>query len=205
MPDQLPSSKGAANADELKNAAQSYIHESGPDELQIGSVRLNKRKRTISFQAKVAERERALEYALVHETGKAHEALLSTTAAVQDVHVAALLIDAVGQSPQIELSWRKHGGDAKVPLHEMIRMKDGSLGGMWRYNGSVFIHGGFAASREGSLVALMNDPSALVNHPSAGALMKDDVFFAQTAKLPPDGVQVTVHFFFPPTDGGAEK
>jgi len=192
-----PTAKGPTSADELKNAAQGYLREMGPDELQIGSVRLNKRKRTISFPAKVAERERPLEYALVHESGKTHEALLSTAAAIQDVHVAALLLDANGQAPVIEVTWRKHGGEAKVPLHEMIGMKDGSLDAVWRYNGSVFIHGGFAASREGSLVALMNDPSALVNHPAAGALMKDDVFFAQRAKLPPDGVQVTVVMTFP--------
>lgn len=189
--------KGPSSAGELKKAAQGYLRESGPDELQIGSVKLNKRKRTISFPAKVAEKERPLEYALVHESGKTHEALLSTAAAVQDVHVAALLLDANGQAPVIELTWRKHGGEAKVPLHELIGMKDGTLDGVWRYNGSVFIHGGFAASREGSLVALMNDPSALVNHPAAGALMKDDVFFAQTAKLPPEGVQVTVVMTFP--------
>ena len=191
--------KAATPPDEkaLREAAQNYIRESGPDELQIGSVRLNKRKRTISFPAKVAEKERPLEYALVHESGKTHEALLSTAAAIQDVHVAALLLDANGQAPVIELTWRKHGGEAKVPLHELIGMKDGSLDAVWRYNGSVFIHGGFAASREGSLVALMNDPSALVNHPAAGALMQDDVFFAQRAKLPPDGVQVTVVMTFP--------
>jgi hypothetical protein len=196
-PNAAPAAKGPTSAEELKIAVQDYIRESGPDELQIGSVRLNKRKRTISFPAKVAEKERPLEYALVHESGKTHEALLSTAAAIQDVHVAALLLDANGQAPVIEVTWRKHGGEAKVLLHEMIGMKDGSLDAVWRYNGSVFIHGGFAASREGSLVALMNDPSALVNHPAAGALMKDDVFFAQRAKLPPDGVQVTVVMTFP--------
>ena len=152
---------------------------------------------TISFPAKVAEKERALEYAIVHETGKTHEALLSTLAAIHDVHVAALLLDAGGLSPQIEVTWRKHGGEARVPLHAMIGMKEGSLDAVWRYNGSEFIHGGFAASREGSVVALMNDPSALVNHPAAGALMKDDVFFAQRAQLPPEGVQVTVVMTFP--------
>ena len=196
-PNELRSVIGPASMEELKIAAQGYIRESGPDELQIGSVRLNKRKRTISFPAKVAEKERALEYAIVHETGKTHEALLSTSVAIHDVHVAALLLDAGGLSPQIEVTWRKHGGEARVPLHAMIGMKEGSLDAVWRYNGSEFIHGGFAASREGSVVALMNDPSALVNHPAAGALMKDDVFFAQRAQLPPEGVQVTVVMTFP--------
>ena len=188
---------GPASAEELQRAAQDYIRETGPDELQIGAVTLHRRKRTISFPAKVAERERPLEYALVHETGKTHEALLSTGAAVQDVHLAALLLDAVGQAPQMEVTWRKHGGEAKVPLHELIGMKEGQLDAIWLYNGSEFIHGGFAASREGSLVALMNDPSALINHPAGGALMRDDVFFAQTTKLPPAGVTVTVILTMP--------
>ena len=196
-PSQLPPPKGGASADELKRAARNYIREVGPGEVQIGTVRLNKRLRTISLPATIAEKERPLEYALVHESGKAHEALFVTQTAAQDVHVAALLIDASGLSPKIEVTWRKHGGEAKVALHELIGMKGGSLDGVWRYNGSQFMHGGFAAAREGSFVALVNDPAALVNHPAAGALMKDDVFFALTAKLPPGGVQVTVVMTFP--------
>lgn len=198
MPDAPARPQGPASAEELKEAARNHIRALGPDELQIGTVRLNKRERTVSFPAKVAEKERALEYALVHETGKIHESLLSTSAAVQDVHVAVLLLEANGESPRIELRWRKHGGEARVALHELIGMKEGKLDGGWRYNGSDFLHGGFAAAAEGSLVALMNDPAALVNHPAAGALMRDDVFFALRTKLPPEGVQVTVQLLFPP-------
>ncbi|MFM2169561.1 MAG: hypothetical protein RIS79_3932 [Verrucomicrobiota bacterium] len=202
-PTAAPMMQGPSSEEALKTSAQAWIGEKGPDELQIGLVTLHKKRRMISFPAQVAEKERALEYALVHETGKTHEALLSTAAAVADVHLAALLLDAVGQSPQIEVTWRKHGGEARMPLNEMIGLKEGTLDAVWRYNGSEFIHSGFAASREGSLVALLNDPSALVNHPAAGALMNDDLFFAQRARLPPEGVQVTVHLRFAPRPGGS--
>jgi hypothetical protein len=85
-------------------------------------------------------------------------------------------------------------------LNELIRVQQAPAEILsenpWTYNGSKFIHGGFAAIREGSMVALVNDPSALVNHQAAGDLMRDDVFFADPEKLPTDGVTVTVAFIF---------
>lgn len=185
----------------MKAVVKSYIKEISPDEVRVGEVRLLKKARTLVFPATVAVRIQPLEYALVHETGKAHEALLVTKVPVQDVHVAALLLEASEQAPRIEVSWRKHGGEARMPLTELIRVQqvaaDTLSANPWIYNGSEFHHGGFAAMSEGSIVALVNDPAALVNHRVAASLMRDDVFFANTDKLPPDGVPVSVMFIFP--------
>jgi hypothetical protein len=190
------------NAEAMHSEVKDYIKQISQNEVHVGEVRLLKKERTLIFPATLAERHQPLEYALVHETGKTHEALLMTKVPVQDVHVAALLIDATGQPPTIEVSWRKNGGEAKMMLSDLIRVQqspaDTLSANPWTYNGSKFIHGGFAAMREGSMVALVNDPSALVNHQAAGDLMRDDVFFANPEKLPPDGVGISVSFIFWP-------
>jgi hypothetical protein len=192
---------GIPSAEAMKAAARDYIKEVRPDEVRVGEVRLLKKERTLIFTATVAIRTQPLEYALVHETGKAHEALLVTKVPIQDVHVAALLIEASGQAPRIEVSWRKNGGEARMPLSDLIRVHqvapDTLSANPWIYTGSEFHHGGFAAMSEGSLVALVNDPAALVNHRAAAALQRDDVFFAATEKLPAEGVPVSVMFIFP--------
>jgi hypothetical protein len=193
-------SPGIPSAEVMQSAAKSYIKQISDSELRVGEVRLLKKERTLIFPATVAERNQPIEYALVHETGKTHEALLVTKVPVQDVPVAALLIEANGQPPMIQVSWRKNGGEARMPLSDLIRLQqvaaDTLSANPWIYNGSTFIHGGFAAMREGSMVALVNDPSALVNHRAAGDLLRDDVFFARTENLPPEGVTVSVTFTF---------
>ena len=196
-----PAEQGIPSVEVMQAAAKNYIKEVSANEVRVGEVRLLKKERTLIFPATLAVKTQPLEYALVHETGKAHEAMLVTKVPVQDVHVAALLIEAIGQAPQIEVSWRKHGGEARMPLNDLIRVQkaapDTLSANPWIYNGSEFLHGSFAAMTEGSIVALVNDPSALVNHRAAAALMRDDVFFANIDKLPAEGVPLSVMFIFP--------
>jgi hypothetical protein len=66
----------------------------------------------------------------------------------------------------------------------------------WLYNGSVFDRGGFAAQREGSYIALIRDPSALVNNPGADR-DNDRIHFPNAELLPPEGSPVRVIFHLP--------
>jgi hypothetical protein len=193
---------GPRTAEAMQAAAQG-VRQLSADEWQVGAVTLHKRSRSLRFQAQIAARDLPLEYALVHETGKAHEALFVTSAAAQDIHVAALLLSAAGTAPSIEVSWPKHGSPARYALSDLIEVKTQSPQTLdaqdWRYNGSRFTPTGFAAQIEGSLIALVSDSSALLHHPSAGALQRDDVFFPRTHLLPPKGVAATLTLTFPPT------
>ena len=186
--------------DALHAATKDKIRIINPNEVRIGDVRLLKNERTLMIPARVEVRTELLEYAMVQESGKAHESLLVTKVPVQDLHVAALLLGAVGQSPKIEVRWLRNGGATQVPLTDLIHVEHSAENTLsanpWIYNGSEFNHGSFAAMREGSIAALVNDPSALVNHPAAAALMRDDVFFAKSEKLPAPGVPVIVLFIF---------
>src|SRR5437762_3203439 len=57
----------------------SPIQKVGDGLFQIGQVRLDKEKRTITFPASVNMHEGNIEYVLVHATGKVHESLLKTS------------------------------------------------------------------------------------------------------------------------------
>src|SRR2546425_4242496 len=65
------------------------IKQIGPDVFQIGSVQFDKSKKTIRFPAKVNMSTGAVEYLLVHSTGKVHESVLKTDVEPYQIHLAA--------------------------------------------------------------------------------------------------------------------
>lgn len=166
------------------------IKQTGTSTFQIGLVELDREKRTVRFPAIICNRDQVIEYALVTTAGKTYESLLSTKASPMSIQLAFLLL---GVSPvpvpasmkpvvaipdanavRIEVAWETNGVTTTVPLAKLICLTDGqaALGSpmtldRWLYNGSEFDQWGFAARREGSLVALIRDPAALVNNPGA--------------------------------------
>ena len=71
--------------------------------------------------------------------------------------------------------------------------------GPWLYNGSFFQEGRFQADAEKSFVALVTDPSALVNNPRADH--NDDTAWTVTAsRLPPADTPVEFVIQLPPAD-----
>lgn len=70
--------------------------EIAPGIFEIGSVRLDKNTRTVTFPAKVQMTDGLLEYLLVTPQGPVHESLLVSDAKPQDVHMAMLLLGAKG-------------------------------------------------------------------------------------------------------------
>jgi hypothetical protein len=64
------------------------IHDLGDGKFQVGQVTFLQKTREVSFQAEVNMKEGPLEYALVHENGKIHEAILITKARPFDVNIA---------------------------------------------------------------------------------------------------------------------
>tara|TARA_R110002049_G_scaffold291747_1_gene475892 strand:- start:22 stop:654 length:633 start_codon:yes stop_codon:yes gene_type:complete len=181
--------------------SQLTVVQVGENEYEVGSVRLNKSQRTLSFPARVEIRDGDLEYAVVHVTGKTHETLLATEVEPQQIHIAALLLDAVGQSPTISVSWKADTGEVSFDLAELIQIvgvpTDLLTSEKWTYNGSEFQNGTFAAQSEGSIIALMPDTTALVNHVASMRINRDDIFKSKTSVLPPDQTAVEVRLKFP--------
>ncbi|MEZ5301797.1 MAG: YdjY domain-containing protein [Verrucomicrobiales bacterium] len=78
----------------LPEIAKPKIEDLGDGRVRVGSVVVNKETKEISFDAELNYSEMPLEFALVAENGKIHEALLVTKARPFDINVALLLAGA---------------------------------------------------------------------------------------------------------------
>lgn len=158
---------------------------------QIGKVRLNQKKRTITIPASVNMSQGTVEYFLVHKTGKTHESVLRTEAEPYHVHLAMLLIGAHGKGTNEFPADANHpppGDPIKVEVigkagekvvqerAEGLVWDNAAKRAMkeleWVYTGSMIDADGFAAQRNGSIISLIDDPEALINNPLP--LRKDD-------------------------------
>ena len=68
------------------------LREVAPGIFDYHGVRLDKKNRSISFDAAVNQVTGLVEYLLVNDKGKVHESLLSTKIAPHDIHLALLLV-----------------------------------------------------------------------------------------------------------------
>ncbi len=204
----------SAEAEAELNRALSF-KQTGSNTFQIGRVEFDREKRTVTVPATVCVTNQILEYALVATAGKTYESLLATAASPVDIHLAFLLL-GISQVPilgdvkqpapipntnalQIDVSWQTNGQTITVPLSQLIAFTDGHSDApglpmsldKWLYNGSQFDQLGFEAQREGSLVALIRDPAALVNNPGSDR-DNDLIHFPNTRILPEQGTPVSV-------------
>ena len=194
-----PAAKEPDPAERLAELGASLVGQ----KLRFGEVEIDRAARTISFPAKINAMEGSIEYALVTSTGKTHESLLVTDALPRDIHLGCLLLGggAAAKPPaemRIEVSWQTTGPEKRLPLEDLIVFaKDhpqggqgGSLApGAWTYSGSKIDAAGFVASREGSIISLIHDDTALVNNPRPGR--EDDTLHVPGRRLlPPLGTPV---------------
>lgn len=203
----------------LKQALK--VEDLGSGKFQIGRVKFDRNTRELTIPARVNMRQGVVEYALTTEFGKRHEAMLTTDASPQDLHLAFLLLGKkaatlraeVGsttnikpeESVEVSVSWETNGPTAVHPLSSLVSLTKGNpqepgeamATSSWHYTGSRFTGpGGFAAQLEGGLISLINDSAALINNPSSSR-ENDDIHVPNGALLPADGVPVTVHFRLP--------
>lgn len=175
------------------------------NELQFGEVRVDPSTRSISFPAQVNQRVGAIEYLLVHETGKVHESIFKTSVSPQQIHAAALLFSekATNAAPKlkirtIEVSWTENETPKRFNAAELIfdKKHHRPLGETkWAYRGSRLIDGVFIAQRDGSIVAIMEDRDALIDQDTPDAA-DDENWEPVSDRVPPLGTPVTVRFVF---------
>lgn len=189
------------------------IEKTGETTFRIGLVTCDRATKTITIPVQVKLREGPIEYALVTNKGKVHESLLVTDASPLHIQTAALLL---GLSPQpgkgkpipvvIEVEWSTNGPKRKLRLEELVALaketpqaKTGATlaPGPWNFQGSTMDSDGFAAERDGSIIALISDPSANIGNPRPGH-EDDDLFTPHTASLPPQGLPLSL-LIHPPT------
>lgn len=189
-----------------------FKHVSG-DVYELGGVRLNKKERSISFPATVNMQEGAVEYALVHATGKVHESVLKTDADPLHIQLARLLVwpetdtgktgpedkadwprELMGPKMTVSVTWRANAAGKEAQLEDLVLntlTKSRMTPGDWVYNGSRVVEGTFLAQRDGSIVAIIADPDALVNNPRPGR-NDDEIWTVNSPLTPAQGTPVTV-------------
>ena len=82
--------------DEKKPAPSPAMRETAPGVYEIGSIRLDKNARTVTFPGKLNMSEGNIEYVICTPRGSTHESLLATEVQPHDIHFAMLLLDAKG-------------------------------------------------------------------------------------------------------------
>ena len=185
----------------------------------LGEVRLDSKKRRITFPASVNMTNGVIEYLLVSSHGKLHESLLKTDVEPAQIHTAKLLLDpktrepkpllaasngtnalreVIGDSVKISLNWRLDDVDKTLAAEDLVsnRLTQASMTrGNWTYTGSRFIEGMFMAQRERSLISLIADPDALIENPRPNR-DRDDIWHVNSTNLPPlnTPMQVIIQF-----------
>jgi hypothetical protein len=185
------------------------IQEIGAGLFQIGEVRLDKNKKSVSFPGSVNMNTGVVEYAVVGRRGKLHESVLVTQAEPYHIHIAMLLLGATNQSAKVEsgrplaghpiqvfASWNDGETEKRVKLEELLCQEQQSrpmTPGIWIYNGSRVVDGTFLAQRDESVIAIIDDPDALVNNPRKGR-ENDEIWFANEKAIPAMGTAVRILF-----------
>ena len=203
------------------SAAKPFLHEISPGLLEYNGVRLDKKKQRISFDASVNQKQGLIEYLLVNDKGKVHESLFATKVIPHDIHLALLLIglkdpgansseplppsaiDSAylrsapklkGPSVNITVTWTQDGKRIEVPAEDWVINLETNRpmsSGPWTYNGSLIQNGVFLADQELSIVAVITDPTALVNNPRKG-YDNDEIWQIKEGAVPPIDTPVEI-------------
>ncbi len=193
------------------------------DRIRFGVVVAHPPTRKVSFPAILNQTNGLVEYAVVTDYGKTHESLLVTTALPMDVQSALLLLRArpsgtnglatgttrvpAGSAIQARVLWTSPSGTpTSAPLSQCFALtKGGTQGaitgslksGPWLFNGSMITPEGFGAHFEGSIIALILDPIAILNNPGPDR-DNDDIHIPAADQLPPLKTEVTVELTVDP-------
>lgn len=198
------------------------IEKLGGTRFKLGVLEFDQKSREIRIPAKVNLREGMLEYVLVHESGKVHESLFSTTVRPTELNVVLLLLNWKQSDAFFDFTEPERGGvpvkgaenppASQVEVHVLWKDKDGKEQTCrvdhWLhqvekkaritvepfiYTGSLVMQDGkFLAEETGSIIALYVDPASLVNNPRDGNDL-DDVWICDPA-VPEKGTPVTIVF-----------
>jgi hypothetical protein len=204
-----------------------------PGIYEVGQVRLDQKALSISFPGKLNMKRGLLEYLLVNSKGSVHESLLVTNVEANDIHVAMLLLGAkggaiitdappgqldaryfltapklTGDTVFITVKWKEKDVEKTAMVEDWLFNEEARKAiahGPWIYNGSMVHEGTFLAQVEGNLVALVTNPTALINNPRKGN-DNDQMWNANGETTPGVGTPVEIVIkLVPPIDPKPSK
>jgi len=119
--------------------------------------------------------------------------LLDTKGEMTQNHPVVTAVVQVAARIDIDVEWDDHGKIRRIPVNEWIQQvvkTTAMAAGPWLYTGSEITDGQYLPEMTGDLVAIMLDPSALINFP--GPDTGDNVWYAYPKRVPPADTPVTL-------------
>jgi len=186
---------------------------------RLENILLDKNRNLISFPAVTNQVHGLVEYGIVHENGKTHEALFRTKVRPIRLQFVLLLakhkpakgfvenlwqekpkpMDVSAHKLGIFVSWDFNGSKGNVPLETLaLNEKDDQPiePRSFVFTGSKFVEKVFQAESTGSILAVYADDTSMINcadHDSNN----DDVWYANKKALPPLETPVTITLQMP--------
>lgn len=188
-----------------------------PKKLRLGTVTVDRDRRTITFPARVVKPGYMLEFLLCRTGTKEYESALATDALPHRIHAALLMLglspglgaETVGETfrpPRgatvaIELHWKDKTGKVHIaPAGDWLadsgkgKNGDASRPGRWVFVGSErTTDGGYLADQEGGIIAVANVATAVLDVPVASTKsLPLRRYVLNTDACPPPGTKVNV-------------
>jgi hypothetical protein len=188
---------------------QPAIEPLGGDRFRIGALTIDRKAREVRLPGAIADSKGALEYLACAPGGKLYESLLRADVDPYHFHLALLLIGLApennlgfqgdrkvpaGDPVDVEIAWEEDGKRVVRRAEELLwdRPREKSMPPTpWVFTGSGFVDGVFAASMNKSLVAIYNDPTAVLNIPIPEGGF-DNIYWPRKETVPATGTVVEV-------------
>ena len=194
----------------------------GEDKFRFGEVMIDQKNRILEFNATSNQRNGLIEYALVHESGKTHEALFRTKVRPQIFHACFLLfrhpredrffenlwsekpnkLDFSKSRIRTEVQWDENGSTYKRSLAELAfnsKNQQSLKQNAFIFTGSKKIEGTYLAELSGSMIAVYADEEAVINSSDHDS-NNDDVWLANEKQMPELETPVRIRFLLPKAD-----
>jgi hypothetical protein len=183
---------------------------------------IDQKNRILEFNATSNQRNGLIEYALVHESGKTHEALFRTKVRPQIFHACFLLfrhpredrffenlwsekpnkLDFSKSRIRTEVKWDENGSTYKRSLEELAfnsKNQQSLKQNAFIFTGSKKIEGTYLAELSGSMIAVYADEEAVINSSDHDS-NNDDVWLANEKQMPELETPVRIRFLLPKAD-----
>jgi len=209
---------GDAEKEEVP-APEVSVQKVGETLYRIGEIEFDAKTREIRFPVTVNMNEGGpLEYVLVHERGKVHESILTTSVSPLSLQVAMRLLrykaghgdifdrllapevlekeggTEADRGDSMIFAFQAEGAETAIPVYEFVidgERAEAMTPGGWIYTGSVAEDGLFMAEVEGSIIAIYLDHLALFNMSREGADI-DERWGARSSAIPEIGTKGTL-------------
>lgn len=212
-PARVPPKTGGGPPAELP-AAEASVKKIGEHLYRLGAIEFDSKSREIRLPVTVNMREGGpVEYLLVHEQGKVHESILTTSVSPLHLQIVMKLLrykaghgDLFNRLLAPEVLEKEGGkeagrgetvsfffetGDKGVPVNELVidgESAEAMTPGGWIFTGSTVEEGAFMAEAEGSIIAIYLDHLAMFNMAREGADI-DERWGARHSVIPEIGTK----------------